>query len=82
MALVDKIIPILAALHNAIPFSEGGRCQGPGRTLLFDITCKLAHRVLLTTLIELDVNLRPYLTEPIFTTLALPREILAVLGGT
>ena len=38
VALVDKIIPILAALHNTIPFSEGGWCQGPGRTLLFDIT--------------------------------------------
>ena len=35
--LVDKSIPIVVALCEAIPYSEGGRWRGPGKTILFNI---------------------------------------------
>ena len=42
-ALVDKSTPIAAALFDAIPRGEGGKRRGPSRTLLFDVTHRLAH---------------------------------------
>ena len=36
-ALVDKSMPVVAALFDAIPRGKGGRWRGPGKTLLFDI---------------------------------------------
>ena len=42
-ALVDKSTPIAAALFDAIPRGEGGKRRGPSRTLLFDVTRRLAH---------------------------------------
>ena len=41
-ALVDQSLPAVVALFDAIPYSEGGRWRGPGRTLLFDVTHGLA----------------------------------------
>ena len=40
--LVDKSTPTVVALFDAIPHCEGGRQRGPGKTLLFNITCGLA----------------------------------------
>ena len=53
-ALVNKSMPIAAALFDAIPQGEGGRWRGPGKTLLFNVTRRLAQRVPLTKLVKLD----------------------------
>ena len=60
--LVDKSMPTVLALFDAIPHGEGGRQSGPGKTLLFDITHGIAQRVPLTNLVELDGDICPYLT--------------------
>ena len=60
--LVDKSMPIVAALFDAIPRGKGGRQRGPGKTLLLNIARGLAQRVLLTKLVELDGDVCPYLT--------------------
>ena len=39
---VDKSTPAMAALFNTIPHGKVGRWRGPGKTLLFDVTCRLA----------------------------------------
>ena len=52
----------MAALFDAIPCGKGGSWRGLGKTLLFDITQGLAQRVPLTKLVELDGDIRPYLT--------------------
>ena len=36
--LVDKNMPVVVALYNAIPPGKGGKQRGPGKTLLFDVT--------------------------------------------
>ena len=53
-ALVEKSMPTVVALYNAIPHGKAGRWREPGKTPLFDIFCKLACIVLLTKLVELD----------------------------
>ena len=40
--LVDKSIPTVVALFDAIPYGKGGRWRGLGKTLLFDVACGLA----------------------------------------
>ena len=69
-ALVDKIMPIVAALFDAIPRGEGGKQRGLSRTLLFNVACRLACRVPLTKLVELDGDVHPYLTALMVATLA------------
>ena len=80
--LVDKSMPIAAALFDAIPRGEGGKQRGPGKTLLFDIAHGLAHRVPLTKLIELDSDVRPHLSALMVATLAWVGETLVVPEGT
>ena len=41
-ALVDKSIPALVALYDAILHGKEGRQRGPGKTFLFDIVHRLA----------------------------------------
>ena len=81
-ALVDKSTPIAAALFDAIPRGEGGKQRGPSRALLFDVTCGLAHQVPLTKLVELDGDIRPYLTTLMVATLARVGKTLVVPEGT
>ena len=52
--LVDKSIPIVAALYYVILHSEGGRQRGPSRTRLFDFAHGLDRRVPLTKLLDLN----------------------------
>ena len=52
--LVDKSTPTVVALYNAMLYSDGGRQRGPGKTLLLDISHRLAHKAPLTKLVELD----------------------------
>ena len=80
--LVDKSMPIVAALFDAIPRGKGGRQRGPGKTLLFDVACGLAHRVPLTKLVELDGNICPYLAALMVATLAWVGKTLVVVEGT
>ena len=81
-ALVDKSIPVAAALFDAIPRGKGGKWRGPSRTLVFDVTRGLAHRVPLTKLVELFGDVRPYLTTLMVATLAQAGETLVVPEGT
>ena len=45
VTLVDKTMPMVVALYDAILCTKAGRHTGLGKTLLFDIACGLAHRV-------------------------------------
>ena len=58
---MDKSTPIAAALFDAIPRGEGGKQIGLSRTLLFNVAYRLARRVPLTKLVELDGDVHPYL---------------------
>ena len=80
--LVDKSTTVVAALFDAIPQGEGRRQRGRGDTLLFNVDCGLAQRVPLTKLVELDGNVRPYLTTLRVATLARVGETLVVPEGT
>ena len=75
-------MPAVAALFNAIPRGNGGKQRGPPRTLLFDVARGLARRVLLTKLVELDGDVRPYLAALMVATLARAGETLVVPEGT
>ena len=81
-ALVNKSMPIVAALSDAIPRGKGGRRRGPSKTLLFNVAHGLAHRVPLTKLVELDGNPHPYLTALMVAALARLGKTLVVLEGT
>ena len=50
--------------------------------LLFDVACGLAHRILLTKLVELDGDVRLYLANLMVATLARAGETLVVPEGT
>ena len=80
-ALVDKSMPIVAALFDAIPRGEGGRRRGPGKTLLFDVSYRLAQRVPLTKLVELDGEIGPYLATLMVASLARAGKTLVVPEG-
>ena len=69
-ALVDKSMPIAAALFDTIPRGEGGKWRGPSRMLLFDVACGLAHHIPLTKLVELDGDVCPYLAALMAAALA------------
>ena len=79
--LVDKSIPTVAAFYGAIPCGKGGGGRGLAKTLLFDITCGLAKRVLLTKLVELDGDVSAYLTVLIVAALGWAGKTLVVLEG-
>ena len=79
---MDKSTPIVAALFDAIPRGEGGKWRGPSRTLLFDVTRGLAHRVPLTKLVELDGDVHPYLAALMVAALAWVGKTLVVPEGT
>ena len=79
--LVDKSMPIAAALFDAIPRGEGGRQRGPSKTLLYDVTRRLARRVPLTKLVELDSDLCPYLATLMVAALAWVDKTLVVPEG-
>ena len=81
-ALVDKSMTIAAALFDAIPKGKGGRQRGPGKTLSFDVAHGLAHRVLLTKLVELDGNVHPYLIALMVAALVRVAKTLVVPEGT
>ena len=72
----------MAALFDAIPRGEGGKWRGPSRTLLFDVTRRLAYRVPLTKLVKLDGDIHPYLATLMVATLAWAGETLVVPEGT
>ena len=78
---MDKSTPAAAALFDAISRGEGGKRRGLSRTLLFDVTCGLAHRVPLTKLVELDGDVRPYLAALMAATLVRAGETLVVPEG-
>ena len=80
--LVDKSTPAAAALFDTIPRGKGGKRRGPSRTLLFDVARRLAHRVPLTKLVELDGDVCPYLTALMVATLVWAGETLVVPEGT
>ena len=79
--LVHKSTPAVVALYDAIPHSERDRQRGPGKTHLFDVTHRLAYRVLLTKLVELDGDICPYLTALMVATLMQAGRTLVMLGG-
>ena len=80
--LVDKSTPIAAAFFNAIPRGKGRKRRGLSRTLLFDVAHRLAHRLLLTKLVQLDGYFRPYLAALMVATLVRAGETLVVPEGT
>ena len=69
-ALVDKSIPTVVALFDAILHEEGRRLKGPGKNLLFYIAHGLAQRIPLIKLVELDGAIYPYLATLMVATLA------------
>ena len=79
--LVDKSMPIVAALFDAILQGEGERQRGAGKTLLFDVTRRLARRVPLTKLVELHGNICPYLTALMLAALVWVAKTLVVPEG-
>ena len=81
-ALVDKSTPTAAALFDAIPRGKGGKQRGPSRMLLFNVTRGLARQVLLTKLVELDSDVRPYLAALMVAALAWAGKTLVVPEGT
>ena len=79
---MDKSTPTAAALFDAIPRGEGGKRRGPSRTLLFDVARRLACRVPLIKLVELDSDVRPYLATLMVAALAWVGKTLVVPEGT
>ena len=59
--LVDKSMPTVAALYDAILCSRGGRQRGTRKTSLFDTAYGLPCRIPLTKLVELDGEICLYL---------------------
>ena len=78
---MDKSTPIAAALFDTIPRGKVGKRRGPSRTLLFDFARWLAHRILLTKLVELDGDVRPYLAALMVAALAWVGETLVIPKG-
>ena len=68
--LVDKSTPCSSSSFDAIQRGEGGKQRGLSKTLLFDVTHGLAHRVPLTKLVELDGDIHPYLATLMVAALA------------
>ena len=81
-ALVDKSLPIVAALFDAITRGERGKRRGPGKTLLFNVARGLACKVPLTKLVELDGDICLYLAALMVAALARAGETLVVPEGT
>ena len=79
--LVDKSTLTVAALYDAIQWGKGGRQRGPGKTLLFDISCGLAHRVPLTKQVEQDGDVCKYLFVLMVAALAWAGEVLVTPEG-
>ena len=79
---MDKSTPIAAALFDAIPRGEGGKRRGLSRTLLFDVAHRLACRVPLTKLVELDGNVHLYLPALMVATLVWAGETLVIPEAT
>ena len=79
--LVDKSTPAVVAFFYTIPHSKGRRQRGPGKTTLFDVAHRLARRVLLTKLFELDGDVHPYPATLMVATLAWACEPLVMLEG-
>ena len=67
--LMDKSMPTMADLYDALLQGKGGKCRGLWRTVLFDGTHWLAHRVPRTKLVELNGDLWPYFTVLMVTAL-------------
>ena len=65
---------IAATLYDAIPYGEEYRWGGQGKTLLFDLACRLAPRVPLIKLVKLDRDVCPYLAPLIVPTLVCRRN--------
>ena len=62
--------PTVAALYNAILYGKGGKWRGLGKTLLLNVACGLAFRILHTKLVELHGDVHPYLAALMVVTLA------------
>ena len=71
----------MVALYDALPHGEGGRWKGLGKTLLFDITCRLACRIPFTKLGKLDGDAYLYLAVLMVATLVQAGEALVILEG-
>ena len=80
--LVDKSTPAVVTLFDTIPCGEVGRQRGLAKTLLFDVTHRLAQRVPLTKLVELDRDVHLYLVALIVAALVQAGENLVVPEGT
>ena len=78
---MDKRTPVVVALFDVIPYGEGGRQRGLGKTLLFDVACGLAQRVLLTKLVKLDGKTHLYLATLMVAALAQVGEALVIPEG-
>jgi len=76
-SLADPSAPTVNFVDN-VPRGEGGRCRGPGRTLLFDVARGLARRVPLTKLVALDGDVRPYLASLMVAALHRAKDKLVV----
>ena len=79
--LVDNITPTVAVFFDAIPPGEGGSWRGPGKTLLFDITHRLGHKVQPTKLAKLDGSMCPYFTALMVAALAHVGVVLVMPEG-
>ena len=78
--LAEKSMPTAVALYDAILFGEGGGQRGPSKTLFFNITHRLARRLLLTKLVELDRDIQLYLAV-LMVSLSWVGEALVLLEG-
>ena len=76
--LVDRSMLEVVALFDAIPYGKGGKQRGPSKKLLFDIALRLAQRVPLTKLVELDEDIHPYLATLMVATLVQVSKTLVV----
>ena len=74
--LADPSAPsVNTAFAEVVP--RGGR-RGPTRTLLYDVAKGLARRVLLTKLVALDGDVRPYLAALMVAALHRAKDKLVV----
>ena len=79
--LRHKNTPIVVALYDIVLHSKGVRQRVPGKTLLFDAAYRLACRVQLTKLLDLDGNICLQLITLMVAALAKVGEALIVPEG-
>lgn len=76
-ALIDSPAPGINFLE-LVPRGDGGRYQGPAKSMLIDVTRGLARRVPLAKLVALYSNMCPYLALLMVSVLHRAKDKLVI----